>query len=76
MPTKRIDVVKSANGWTAKSGGQAMMTADRKDELVRQVAQAARTSGEATSVRIHKVNGTIQEERTYGRGADPRRSKG
>jgi hypothetical protein len=28
------------------------------------------------SVRIHKVNGRIQEERTYPRSKDPRSSKG
>jgi len=76
MPTKRIDVVKSASGWTAKSGGQELMSAARKDDLVRQVAQRARTSGEPTSLRIHKVNGTLQEERTYPRSADPRSHRG
>jgi Uncharacterized protein conserved in bacteria (DUF2188) len=76
MATKRIDIVKAADGWQAKSGGQPLMTAGRKDELVRQVAATARASGEATSVRIHGMNGRIQEERTYGKGADPRRSRG
>lgn len=28
------------------------------------------------SVKIHKLNGRIQEERTYPRSADPRNSKG
>jgi hypothetical protein len=27
-------------------------------------------------VRIHELDGKIQDERTYPRGADPRRSKG
>lgn len=30
----------------------------------------------AVSVRIYRKDGRIQEERTYPRGADPRRSKG
>ena len=76
MTAQRIDIVKGTNGWVAKSGGQPMMEASRKDDLVRQVAQTARASGTATSVRIHGQNGRIQEERTYGKGADPRRSKG
>jgi hypothetical protein len=76
MALKRIDVVKKPEGWVAHTGGQSLMTGARKDDLVRQVAQAARASGEPTSVRIHGINGRIQEERTYGKGADPRRSKG
>ena len=28
------------------------------------------------SLRIHKMNGVLQSERTYPRSADPRRSKG
>ncbi|MHC8361662.1 hypothetical protein ACYZUA_15410 [Pseudomonas sp. LS2P72] len=28
------------------------------------------------SLKIHRENGTIQEERTYPRSADPRKSKG
>lgn len=75
-PAKRIDVVKTATGWAAKSGGQEVISGERKADLVRQVGQAARQSGEPTSVRIHGTNGRIQEERTYGKSADPRRSKG
>lgn len=33
-------------------------------------------SSEGSSVRIRKTNGQIQEERTYPRAKDPRRSKG
>jgi hypothetical protein len=40
------------------------------------MAQAARTDPDDVSVRIHKLNGQIQEERTYPRRADPRRSRG
>ncbi len=32
--------------------------------------------GKTASVKIHKKDGTIQEERTYPRSADPRRSEG
>jgi hypothetical protein len=73
---KRIDIVKSPAGWTAQSGGQALATGSRKGDLVRQVAQNAKASGQPTSVRIHGMNGRIQEERTYPRGADPRGSRG
>jgi hypothetical protein len=30
----------------------------------------------AASVKIHRVDGTIEEERTYPRSADPHRTKG
>jgi hypothetical protein len=32
--------------------------------------------GKTASVKIHKKDGTIQEERTYPRSADPLESKG
>jgi len=31
---------------------------------------------EGGSLKIHKLDGTIQEERTYPRSKDPRKSKG
>jgi len=31
--------------------------------------------GETASVKIHKADGSIKQERTYPRAADPRRSK-
>ncbi|WP_080393289.1 DUF2188 domain-containing protein [Pseudomonas syringae] len=32
--------------------------------------------GKTASLKIHKEDGTIQEERTYPRSADPSKSKG
>lgn len=32
--------------------------------------------GKTASVKIHKADGTLEEERTYPRSADPRRTKG
>ncbi|HXR02234.1 MAG TPA: DUF2188 domain-containing protein, partial [Pseudomonas sp.] len=32
--------------------------------------------GKTASLKIHKEDGTIQEERTYPRSADPRQTKG
>lgn len=73
---KRMDVVKKGNEWVAESGGSAVIHGDRKTDVVRKAARMARDGGEPMSVRIHGVNGRIQEERTYGRGADPRRTRG
>jgi hypothetical protein len=75
---KRIDVVKKNDEWRGESGGRALpgTRATRKEDAVRNTAQKARASSEPVSVRIHKENGRIQEERTYPRKADPSRSKG
>ncbi len=80
MATKRIDVVNKRGQWIAEGRKhREVATADSKAELVEKVSKKARSDakkGKATSVRIHKKNGHLQEERTYPRSADPRRSKG
>jgi hypothetical protein len=75
---KRIDVVKKADGWAGKSGGATVRgtKAPTKAETVKKTAEVAKKDAQPVSVRIHKTDGTIQEERTYPRSADPRRSKG
>jgi hypothetical protein len=73
---KRIDVVKKGDGWVAETAGKAVARAPVKTEAVRATAKVAKASPEAVTVKIHKENGRIQEERTYPRSADPRRSKG
>jgi hypothetical protein len=75
---KRIDVVKKGNGWVGESGGATVRgtKAPTKAEAVKKTVGAAKKDPQPVSVRIHKENGTFQEERTYPRSADPRRSKG
>lgn len=75
---KRIDVVKKPDGWAGETGGRTVPNtkAPTKVQAVRKVAAAAKKGSEPVSVRIHKQDGKIQEERTYPRGADPRRTKG
>ena len=74
---KRIDVVyKETKGlWLAVQGGRIVDMAIKKSDLTASVATTAKTS-DGTTVRIHKRNGHIQEERTYPRSADGRGSKG
>ena len=74
--TQRVDVVHRGEQWIAETGGRQVMSGTRKDDLVRNAAASAPQSGAPTSVRIHGPNDRIQEEGTYGKGADPRRSKG
>jgi hypothetical protein len=59
-----------------RSPNRRSTKAPTKDEAVRQTIAAAKKDLQPVSVRIHKQDGRIQEERTYPRSADPRRSKG
>lgn len=64
------------SGWELRKQGatRASKTAATKDEMLQ--ITAAFLEGRTASVKIHKKDGTIQEERTYPRSADPRESKG
>ena len=75
---KRIDVVKKKDGWAGTSGGKTVRgtKATTKAETVKKTTAVAKKDREPVSVRIHKENGQIQEERTYPSSADPRSSKG
>jgi hypothetical protein len=73
---KQIDVVKANDQWVARSGGAVLVSASTKAQAVRDTATAAKRLGGPVSVRIHGLNGRIQEERSYPRGGDPRRSRG
>jgi hypothetical protein len=78
MKVKRMDVVKKNEQWRAESKGRAVpgTSAPRKADAIKKTAEKAKASPEAVTVKIHKENGRIQEERTYPRKADPRKSKG
>jgi hypothetical protein len=73
---KSIDVVKKGGEWVGRSGDREVAREATKDAAVRSTARFARAQPEPISVRIHKQNGQIQEERTYPRSADPRGSRG
>ena len=75
---KRIDIVKKKDGWVAETGKAKtpVAKAPTKEAAIKKTAAAAKKMPEAVSVKIHKVDNTIQEERTYPRSADPRKSKG
>jgi hypothetical protein len=74
---KRVDLIKKGNEWVAKTrSGVVIARAPKKVDAVRKTARAAQRDQQPVSVRIHNMNGRIQEERTYPRKADPRRSEG
>lgn len=64
------------SGWELRKQGatRASKTAATKDEMLQ--ITAAFLESRTASVKIHKKDGTLQEERTYPRSADPRESKG
>jgi hypothetical protein len=73
---KRIDVVKQGDQWVGKTSSDVVSRGATKEEAVRNTAAVAKADPQPVSVRIHKEDGKIQEERTYPRSADPRSSKG
>jgi methyl coenzyme M reductase beta subunit len=74
---KRIDIVKKGNEWVAQTPTKIVVAqAPTKVEAIKKAAAVAQSVLDAVSVKIHKVNGRIQEERTYPRSADPRKSRG
>ena len=74
---KKYHITKTQDGWQGKAEGgrRASKTAATKKDIVDQMSETAKRQG-GVSLIIHKVDGTIQEERTYPRSADPKNSKG
>jgi hypothetical protein len=75
---KRIDVVKKGDKWVGQSKGKTVPKtgAPKKVDAVKKTAKVAKKSPDPVTVKIHKEKGGIQEERTYPREADPKKSKG
>ncbi|MGI4840291.1 MAG: DUF2188 domain-containing protein [Janthinobacterium lividum] len=69
-------ITTTTDGWELKKQGatRASKTATTKAEIVELASEFLQ--GKTASLKIHKEDGTIQEERTYPRSADPARSKG
>ena len=71
-----VEKRSSKPGWKVKQqGGKTVAKSKTKAAAVKNATQVARKDKRA-SVVIRKTNGRIQEERTYPRGADARKSKG
>ncbi|MDY7559760.1 DUF2188 domain-containing protein [Pseudomonas sp. CCC3.2] len=69
-------IEKTGTFWSLKKRGavHASKTVGTKEELIKLASEflSARTA----SLRIHKEDGTIQEERTYPHSADPSQPPG
>ncbi len=69
-------ITKSGEKWRLKKQGaeRASKTASTKQELVDKTREFMKTR--SGSVKIHKENGRIQEERTYPKRNDPSKTPG
>ncbi|MFJ5300901.1 DUF2188 domain-containing protein [Pseudomonas sp. NPDC088368] len=69
-------ITKTDEGWALKKQGadRVSKTASTKSEIVALASEFL--EGKSASLKIHKEDGTIQEERTYPRAADPTKTKG
>lgn len=76
---KNYHLTKSNSAWSLTKEGSTRATKafdTNKEIAIKQSAQFLKQTGEAASLKIHKENGRIQEERTYPGSADPKKSKG
>lgn len=69
-------ITTTEKGWalTKQGAARASKTASTKAEIIKVAGEFL--DGKTASLKIHKEDGTIQEERTYPRRADPAKSKG
>ena len=73
---KRVDIVKKGRNWVSETNKEVIAVAKTKEVIVKKTAKIAKADKEAVTVKIHKMNSKIQEERTYPKTADPKKSKG
>lgn len=82
MPKKtdlpRFHLVEKKDKWRLEpeGGGRARAVFDTKADATAGGALKGALGKAGGSVRIHKQDGTIQEERTYPRSKDPKGSPG
>ena len=70
-------VSKTEKGWEGHRDGKnhAIAKGATKKEVVSEMIRHAKNH-QPSSLKIHKVDGRIQEERTYPRSSDPVKYKG
>ena len=69
-------ITKDGDDWKLKKEGsqRATKVADTKSDIIKQTQKFA--EGKEISVKIKGVDGKFQEERTYPKSRDPKKSKG
>lgn len=77
---KNYSLDKSSGDWALRQSGSQRASESygnaTKAEALRQAAAHLRSQPEPASLKVKNLNGRIQEERTYPRSADPKRSPG
>jgi hypothetical protein len=74
---KRAHLVHKKEEWRLQAEGGSTIKAFGNATKAEAISKSARLmEGTGTSVKIHKLDGTIGEERSYPRSADPKRSPG
>jgi Uncharacterized protein conserved in bacteria (DUF2188) len=77
MSRKVFHSVPTKDGWAVKSGGQTISnhrTQQASEAAAIAAGHRAENQGELGQAVLHKSDGKIREERTYG--ADPRKTPG
>ena len=77
MTRKKYHITKTDNGWQGKleKGQRASVVGSTKAEVQQKTIDLAKNNNNS-QVFIHKADGKFQEERTYPRSIDPRKTKG
>ena len=72
MARKRYDVVPSGTNWAVTTGGRTLSTFVTKSDAITAGVTVARAN-QPSQLLIHRANGTIEDERTYGNDPYPPR---
>lgn len=69
-------ITKDGDDWKLQKegGSRAIKRSGTKDDAIKHMR--GYMDGREGSVKIHKEDGKFQEERTYPRSSDPRKTKG
>ena len=78
LPSYHLTRDKGRGGWQLEKAGSDRATArfETKADALLGGALRSAVGRNGGSVKIHKENGRIQQERTYPRSRDPKSSKG
>jgi hypothetical protein len=75
---RSFHLTKKGEKWRLERAGgdRALRSFERKEDALKGGVLKNAVGRQGGSVKIHKENGRIQQERTYPRSRDPRGSKG
>jgi len=76
LPKYTLSADADAGGWVLKRDGAQRAAKRFKTKAEAVDSLGGRFKSTAASVKIQKEDGSIDEERTYPRSKDPRKSKG